>query len=359
MNIDDSIRKRCEETERKILSPRASFAQSCLGREIPEKECFLRTCYQRDRDRIIHCEAFRRLKHKTQVFLSPTHDHFRTRMTHTLEVAGIARTIARALMLNEDLTEAIAYGHDIGHTPFGHAGEHVLSEICTDGFHHASHSVRVVTKLERGGRGLNLTREVVDGILRHSKGRRGNITVSSSCDSPLTLEGEIVRVADLVAYINHDIDDAIRAGIISKNDLPSAALNLLGERNSQRIHRMVKSIVSASSDSEHIIMEPEVLSATEELRTFLYGKVYNHPAIDTQVQISARLLRELAEWFQKNPEEFSKKCEFADSTVSLSNRQLTDFLAGLTDAHAISLFKEIFVPLSNLDNRFIKDCRLN
>ncbi|MBF0547132.1 MAG: deoxyguanosinetriphosphate triphosphohydrolase [Candidatus Riflebacteria bacterium] len=349
---DDSIRRSFEDAEEKLLSSRARLAKHSLGRETPEEECFLRTCFQRDRDRIIHSEAFRRLKHKTQVFLSPTHDHFRTRLTHTLEVAGIARTIARALRLNEDLTEAIAFGHDLGHTPFGHAGEQILAEICEGGFHHASHSVRVVCKLEKNGLGLNLTREVIDGILKHSKGRSGAI-LSNGADESLTLEGQIVRISDLVAYVNHDVDDAIKAGIISLENLPSSSAKILGPRHSKRIHQMVKDIISASYVGDKIAMSQPFLEATNELRAFLYEKVYTHPAINSQVETSGKLLRQLARWFQENPDDFKKRYCPPHVEISL-NRSLTDFLAGLTDAHAINLFQDIYVPLTHLDNRFIK-----
>ncbi|MFZ2961126.1 MAG: deoxyguanosinetriphosphate triphosphohydrolase [Candidatus Ozemobacteraceae bacterium] len=349
---DDSIRRRFEADEAYLLAPRACFSSRSRGRTHEEHDCFIRTCFQRDTDRIIHSEAFRRLKHKTQVFLSPSHDHFRTRMTHTLEVAATARCIARSLRLNEDLTEAISYGHDLGHTPFGHAGEQVLAEFCIDGFHHAAHSARVVTTLEKRGVGLNLTAEVIDGILKHSKGRKGPITVADGADAPLTLEAEIVRVADLVAYINHDLDDALRAGLISPEDLPEGPVKLLGERHSKRIHAMVKDIIGASWEGDRIGMSPDVWQATEELRAFLYEKVYPRPEIESQVETSRKLLRQMAHWFMEHPEDLFSRMKHRPPEGQALNRTVTDFLAGMTDAYAITTFKELFVPDTHLDRRF-------
>ncbi len=338
-----------EEQEAARCGPRALLSSHTRGRQTPEKECFVRTTFQRDTDRIIHCEAFRRLKHKTQVFLSPTNDHFRTRMTHTLEVVGISRCLARALRLNEDLAEAIGFGHDLGHTPFGHAGEAVLNEISETGFHHAAHSVRVVTVLEKYGKGLNLNLEVIDGIGKHSKGRKGAALVSDGPEHPLTFEAQIVRIADLVAYINHDIDDAVRAGVICLSDLPRGPVRLLGERHSQRIHEMVKDIIFNSSEGAEIRMSPDVADATEELREFLYGKVYPRPEINFEVEKSKKLLRQMAHWFLENPGELEKRLRHPPTPGQSFNRTLVDYLAGMTDQYAIRLFKELFVPHFHLD----------
>ncbi|HNW33835.1 MAG TPA: deoxyguanosinetriphosphate triphosphohydrolase [Candidatus Ozemobacteraceae bacterium] len=345
---DDSIRRLMEDQEAMSLSPRACLSKNSRGRAVPEHDCFLRTCFQRDTDRIIHSESFRRLKHKTQVFLSPTNDHFRTRLTHTLEVVSIARCIARGLHLNEDLAEAIACGHDLGHTPFGHAGEEVLSEISENGFHHASHSVRVVTVLEKYGCGLNLTTEVIDGIGKHSKGRKGALILNGP-DAPLTLEAQIVRLSDLVAYINHDIDDAIRAGVILPDDLPRAPVDLLGERHSVRIHTMVKDIIAASADAEGITMTPIVAEATEKLREFLYSKVYPRPEIDSAVEKSKELLKQLAQWFLAHPEDLQARLKHLPPAGQSLKRTLVDYLAGMTDEYAIRLFQELFVPHFQLD----------
>ncbi|HEY9069890.1 MAG TPA: deoxyguanosinetriphosphate triphosphohydrolase [Candidatus Ozemobacteraceae bacterium] len=345
---DDSIRRLMEDQEAQMLSPRACLARNSRGRAVPERDCFLRTCFQRDTDRIIHSESFRRLKHKTQVFLSPTNDHFRTRLTHTLEVVGIARCIARGLRLNEDLAEAIAFGHDLGHTPFGHAGEQVLAELSETGFHHASHSVRVVTVLEKNGAGLNLTAEVIDGIGKHSKGRKGSLILNGP-DAPLTLEAQIVRISDLVAYINHDIDDAIRAGVIQPEDLPREPVELLGERHSIRIHSMVKDIIATSADAEGITMSPAVSDATEKLREFLYANVYPRPEIDSAVNKSKQLLRQMARWFLEHPADLQARLRHQPPAGQSLNRTLVDYLAGMTDEYAIRLFKDLFVPHFQLD----------
>lgn len=338
-----ALRLSFEESEAATLSKYACLASKSRGREKPETDCFIRTCYQRDIDRIIHSESFRRLKHKTQVFLSPTNDHFRTRLTHTLEVVCTARCISRCLGLNEDLTEAIALGHDLGHTPFGHSGEEILNEISETGFHHASHSVRVVTCLEKNGEGLNLTAEVVDGILKHSKGKHGSATISDPNSLPLTAEAQVVRIADLVAYINHDIDDAIRAGVITSSDLPREAHELLGDRHSVRIHKMVRDIIDNSVDSPIIRMSDAVKSATAEMKSFLYNEVYTRPEIDVAVQKSKNLLRQMAEWFTSHPDELMKHVKNPIEGQSL-NRTLVDYLASMTDDFALRRFQEIFLP---------------
>lgn len=338
-----SLRLAFEENEAATLSRFACLSRQSRGREFPEKDCYIRTCFQRDVDRIIHCESFRRLKHKTQVFLSPIDDHFRTRLTHTLEVVCTARCISRCLGLNEDLTEAIALGHDLGHTPFGHSGEAVLNEISETGFHHATHSVRVVTRLEKDGQGLNLTKEVIDGILRHSKGKSGSATCSENA-RPLTVEAQVVRIADLVAYLNHDMDDAVRAGVISAEEFPQEPLKLLGNRHSVRIHKMIKNIVANSYDSDSIKMSPDMAQATEELKRFLYQEVYVRPEIDVAVQKSKNLLRQIAEWYNTHPEDLLKNIKHKLPEDQSFNRTLVDYLAGMTDDFALRRFQEIFVP---------------
>jgi len=339
----DLLRNSFEELEEKSLSPFASRARASQGRERPENDCFIRTCFQRDIDRIIHSEAFRRLKHKTQVFLSPTNDHFRTRLTHTLEVVCTARCLSRCLRLNEDLTEAIALGHDLGHTPFGHGGEEVLNEISETGFHHASHSVRVCTRLEKNGEGLNLTKEVLDGILKHSKGKHGSATLERD-SLPLTVEAQVVRIADLVAYINHDVDDAIRAGVITTDDLPKSTIEMLGIRHSVRIHTMVRDIIDNSIDKDIIAMSKPIQQATDELKKFLYNDVYRRPEIDNAVQKSKNLLRQMAEWTIKNPDELLSHLKGPVPADQTFNRTLVDYLASMTDDYAIRRFQEIFVP---------------
>ena len=339
-----SLRLAFERSEAETLSKHACLASKSLGRALPENDCFIRTCFQRDIDRIIHSESFRRLKHKTQVFLSPTNDHFRTRLTHTLEVVCTARCISRCLGLNEDLTEAIALGHDLGHTPFGHSGEEVLNEISETGFHHSTHSVRVVTCLEKNGEGLNLTREVIDGILKHSKGKHGSATVSDQSGRPLTVEAQVVRIADLVAYINHDIDDAVRAGIIGTNDLPGQAHKLLGDRHSVRIHTMVRDIIDNSMGSDIIQMSEPIKEATASMKSFLYNDVYTRPEIDVAVQKSKNLLRQMAEWFMRNPDELMAHVKHKIPENQTVNRTLIDYLASMTDDFALRKFQEIFVP---------------
>ncbi|MBU1108286.1 MAG: deoxyguanosinetriphosphate triphosphohydrolase [Candidatus Riflebacteria bacterium] len=339
-----ALRLAFEENEAKTLSKFACLASKSRGREHPENDCYIRSCFQRDIDRIIHSESFRRLKHKTQVFLSPTNDHFRTRLTHTLEVVCTARCISRCLNLNEDLTEAIALAHDLGHTPFGHSGEEILAEISETGFHHASHGVRVVTCLEKNGQGLNLTHEVIDGILMHSKGRHGSATFSSESSLPLTVEAQVVRIADLVAYINHDIDDAIRASVITADDLPGNARRLLGDRHSVRIHTMVRDIIDNSMDSDLIQMSEPIREATAELKSFLYKDVYTRPEIDIAVQKSKHLLGQMAEWFTSHPDELLKHVRGHIPEEQSFNRTLVDYLASMTDDFALRRFQEIFVP---------------
>lgn len=346
---DETLRLLFEEQEEKNLSPLAARAANSRGRATPERDCFLRTAFQRDVDRIIHCESFRRLKHKTQVFLSPTNDHFRTRLTHTLEVVCTARCMARCLSLNEDLTEAISLGHDLGHTPFGHSGEEVLNELSDTGFHHAAHSVRVATTLEKHGKGLNLTAEVLEGIAHHSKGRTGAMTISRDDGPDISLEAKVVRIADLIAYINHDIDDAVRAGIIELGQLPRDAVSLLGDRHSVRIHTMVKDVIATSQGQKVIGMSDEIRVATETLKRFLYEEVYPRPEIEGEVEKSKNLLRRMGEWFLAHPDDMLRHLKHAIPPDQTLNRTLIDYLAGMTDGYAIRVFKEIFVPHFQLE----------
>ena len=322
-----NIRQRTEEREAQILSPYAALARNSKGRERAEEPCELRTDYQRDRDRIIHCKSFRRLKHKTQVFLSPEGDHFRTRLTHTLEVSQIARTMACALELNEDLTEAISLGHDLGHTPFGHAGERALNGIY--GFKHYEQSVRVVEKLEKNGEGLNLTWEVRDGILCHTSGTQAQ-----------TLEGRLVRVADRIAYINHDIDDAIRANVLSEEDIPKEIVKVLGARRTVRIDTLVKSVVRNSGAD--IAMDPEVKGAFDELHDFMYRKVYLNPYVKGEERKVPMLIGSLFEHLKRTGE-IPEDLKHIAQTEGVE-RAVCDYIAGMTDHFAISLFKTIFIP---------------
>lgn len=297
-----------------------------------EQPCRLRTCFQRDRDRIIHSKAFRRLKHKTQVFIAPLGDHYVTRLTHTLEVSQIARTISRALELNEDLTEAIALGHDLGHTPFGHIGEQILDELCTTGFRHNEQSLRVVDVLEKDGRGLNLTWEVRDGILKHSKGQT-DIFASAWQDTD-TVEAEVCRVADLIAYINHDIGDAIRASLVHEEDLPSAAVAILGHGHSERIHTMVCDIVTQSHGQANISMSPQVKMAADEMRRFLNDRVY-WPSLRTADAEKARhTLHFLFDYFLKYDFEPSWTEQVP---MESKERGVVDYIAGMTDLYALRM----------------------
>lgn len=334
-----TIRERQEQFEREHLSPYAALSAESRGRLRPISECEVRTAFQRDRDRIIHSKAFRRLKDKTQVFLAPRGDHYRTRLTHTLEVSQIARTIARALRLNEDLTEAIALGHDLGHTPFGHAGEAVLNRLVPGGFTHAEQSLRVVDLLENEGEGLNLTFETRDGILKHSKGR-GRLPGE---DLPSTLEGQVVRFADVIAYVNHDLDDAIRAEVITEADLPPRAVKILGETRAKRIDTMVKAVIRASIDRPFISMEEEVLEATEELREFLYERVYTHPRVMAQIRKAEHILEELFNYYLNHLEEIP---DYMRRNLERDgpHRVVCDFIAGMSDRYALDTYARLFLP---------------
>ncbi len=339
-----SIRTMLEEREKKFLSPYAQLSSQTRGRLKPEEECSIRPAFQHDRDRIIHSKSFRRLKHKTQVFLTPTGDHYRTRLTHTLEVSQIARTMAKALCLNEDLTEAIALGHDLGHTPFGHAGEEILREISPGGFHHARQSLRVVDILERDGKGLNLTFEVRDGILKHSKGK-GEVIPEEAKDMAGTHEGRLVRMADIIAYINHDIDDALRAALISPQDLPGDCVRELGHSHGQRIDTMVRDILDEAQGSEPlaIALSPRVLEATLKPRDFLYARVYDLPQVHNAFLKAPKIIRELHAYFVSQPGEFRKEAgeTFAHEPVG---EAIVDFIAGMTDRFAFRLYEKIFLP---------------
>ncbi len=339
-----SIRTILEEREKKNFSSYAQLSSATRGREVPEEECSIRPAFQHDRDRIIHSKSFRRLKHKTQVFLTPTGDHYRTRLTHTLEVAQIARTMAKALFLNEDLTEAIALGHDLGHTPFGHAGEEVLNEICPGGFHHSEQSLRVVDHLERDGRGLNLTFEVRDGILKHSKGK-GEVISQDPDERACTYEGQLVRIADIIAYINHDIDDALRAGLISPGDIPRDCQECLGDTHGRRIDTMVRDILDQALGSEplKIGLSEDKLQATIRLRDFLYDRVYDLPQVHADFDKSAKIIRELHAYFLEREEEFRKESGETFSRGPLE-RSIIDFIAGMTDRYAFRLYEKIFLP---------------
>ena len=313
------------------LSPYAALAVHSKGRLRPMEPCAIRTCYQRDVDRIVHSKAFRRLMHKTQVFLQPEGDHYRTRMTHTLEVARIARTIARGLRLNEDLTEAIALGHDLGHTPFGHAGERVLNQILSGGFHHNQQSLRVVDRLEREGEGLNLCYEVRRGILCHT-----------GPDQAETLEGQIVRLADKIAYINHDIDDAIRAGILQAGDLPRELTAILGDTHSQRISTMVNAVIAYGTDGDIGMTEPH-WEATMALRKFMFENVYFNSAAKSEDSKVADMIEHIYEYFLKQPEKLPPEYR-ANIDADGVERSICDYIACMTDRYALALFEELFVP---------------
>ncbi len=332
-NLDNSIRLLSEENEKRILSQRACLASQSRGRLVPEEECSIRTCFQRDRDRIIHSQSFRRLKHKTQVFLAPSGDHYRTRLTHTLEVSQIARTIARALQLNEDLTEAIALGHDLGHTPFGHAGERALDKLCEGGFKHYEQSVRVVDKLEKYGQGLNLTDEVRNGILCHTKG-----------EEAYTLEGQIIRIADKIAYINHDIDDAIRADVMAEEDIPLSLRMDLGMSKSQRINNMVIDVINTSKNNEHIRMSDDCYSSFMDLHDFMFTAVYTNPVCKGEESKAVDMLIKIYNYYIKHIEELPPEfIKIAESDGE--DRAVCDYIAGMSDTYALKVFNNLFVPM--------------
>lgn len=338
------IRETIQARENMSLSPRAAASCASRGRQRDEAACPVRTCFQVDRDRILHSKSFRRLKHKTQVFLSPEGDHYRTRLTHTLEVAQIARTVARALQLNEDLTEAIAFGHDLGHTPFGHAGERVLNELLADGFHHVRQSLRVVDLLENDGAGLNLTWEVRNGILHHSKGR-GALLGRSADDLPVTLEGQVVRLADVVAYVSHDLDDAVRAGLVAGDAVPPGLRQVLGNRHGERINTMVVDMIEASleADIATIRLSAPVAHAVIELREWLFHSVYQAPSVVADFHKASHVLRELFQYFVAHPGELTA-CGGRKGEEDSVDVAVVDFLAGMTDRYAMNLYQRLFLP---------------
>ena len=323
---------RWEETEKLILSPRAAFSANSRGRDVPEEPCPYRTVYQRDRDRVLHSKSFRRLKHKTQVFLAPEGDHYRTRLTHTLEVAQIARTIARALRLNEDLTEAIALAHDLGHTPFGHAGERALDALVEGGFRHYEQSVRVVEKLEHNGSGLNLTWEVRDGIRHHTRG-----------EEAATLEGRIVRWADQIAYINHDMDDAIRAGVLREEEIPLEIHMDLGDRCTTRIDALVSAMIRGSGET--IAMDPAVLPYFEELHAFMFEHLYHNPTAKSEESKVLGILSKLFDYYTANPDKLPAEYALIRERDGVQ-RAVCDYIAGMTDNFALETYHDLFIPRS-------------
>ena len=329
-----TLREEFEHREHDIFHPSAAFSDSSKGRDVFEEPCDLRTIYQRDRDRILHSKASRRLKGKTQVFLAPEGDHYRTRLTHTLEVSQNARTIAKALRVNEDLTEAIALGHDLGHTPFGHAGERELNRICSDGFRHQLQSVRVVEKLEKGGVGLNLTKEVRDGICNHS-----------TSGTPATLEGKIVRLCDKIAYVNSDIDDAVRGRVIRESDLPERCVRVLGSSLRERLNTLIHDIVSNSVGKDDIIMSEEKYEALRELRKYMFDNVYINSCAKVEEGKAERMIRQLFEYYvghmEELPEEYTRMVWEKGETVE---RAVCDYIAGMTDRYAVTTFQKLMVP---------------
>ena len=327
-----NIRESMEQRELELLSPYAAHSGHSRGRERQEEECDVRTVYQRDRDRILHCKAFRRMKDKTQVFLAPQGDHYRNRLTHTLEVSQIARTIAKALRLNEDLVEAIALGHDLGHTPFGHTGEAVLNELYPGGFEHNLQSLRIVEKLENG-KGLNLTFEVKDGIKNHC-----------SAYIPATLEGKIANISDKIAYINHDMDDAFSMGVLRESDFPSHLIKILGNTNSQRINTMIIDVVENSRGKPDIIKSPEIKNATDELRAFLFEKLYIGSTAKKEEDKAKHVVESLYLYFLKNPLKMPE--EYVLRGESDMARSVCDYIAGMTDNYAVDTYKDLFIPHS-------------
>jgi dGTPase len=338
-----TIREQLETRERETLAPQAAKSADSKGRQRPEAEDDVRPAFQRDRDRIIHCKAFRRLKHKTQVFFAPTGDHYRTRLTHTLEVSQIARTIAKVLRLHEELTEAIALGHDLGHPPFGHAGERVIGKLMPGGFNHYEQSVRVIDVLENDGKGLNLTWEVRDGIAKHSKGKSGAPVGMAAALRSATIEGQIMRVADIIAYVNHDIDDATRAGILTPEDLPRDLVERLGHSASARIGMLVRDVVSETlaGGLTEIRMSNEVLNAVLKLRAFLFDAVYENSIATAEFKKASDILSGLWEKVQERPDEFLDRATVDKDGLDVATR---DFIAGMTDRYAVRLFEQLFIP---------------
>jgi dGTPase len=338
-----TIREQLEAREQDSLAPQAAKSASSRGRLRREPEDDVRPAFQRDRDRIIHCKAFRRLKHKTQVFFAPAGDHYRTRLTHTLEVSQIARTIAKVLRLHEELTEAIALGHDLGHTPFGHAGEQIIGKLVPGGFNHYEQSLRIVDILENDGRGLNLTWEVRDGIAKHSKGKSGAPVGMASDVRSSTVEGQIMRVADLIAYVNHDIDDSIRAGLLRAEDLPADPVRVLGSSSSARIGTMVRDVVTETlaGGLTEIRMTKPILDAVLTLRAFLFDAVYENATATAEFRKAADILSGLWEKVRERPTEFLDARTIENEGIDAA---ACDFIAGMTDRYAVRLFEQLFIP---------------
>jgi len=329
-----SIREYLEQLEKETLSPYAALSMNSMGRDKEEPQCDIRPVFQRDRDRILHSKSFRRLKDKTQVFLTPDGDHYRTRLTHTLEVSQNARTIAKALRLNEDLVEAIALGHDLGHTPFGHAGERALDRVSPFGFNHNEQSVRVVEVLEKDGNGLNLTKEVRDGILNHQ-----------TSGSPNTLEGKIVRLSDKIAYIHHDCDDAIRAGILKNGDIPIEICKAIGWTTTDRLDHFIHDIITNSKDKDDITMSPEVLQAMMDLRSFMFENVYTNPKAKAEESKAEMLVITLYEYYLDHWDELpAEYLDMMSKRGELPQRVVCDFVSSMSDRYAINKYNQLFVP---------------
>ncbi len=330
-----TIRETMEQWEKDYLSPYASLSMNSKGRLKPEEQCDIRPVFQRDRDRIIHCKAFRRLKDKTQVFLTPEGDHYRTRLTHTLEVSQNARTIAKALRLNEELVEAIALGHDLGHTPFGHAGERALNRVCPFGFEHSEQSVRTVDRLEKGGAGLNLTYEVRDGILNHQ-----------TIGKPHTLEGKIVRFSDKIAYIHHDMDDAVRAGILTENDVPKDIREVLGSTPGERLDRFIHDIVTNSMGKNDIMMSEPVAEAMKKIRQFMFERVYKNPEAKAEEGKAEVLMETLYQHYLKNVDDLPEEFLNLISEGEPREKVVCDYVGAMSDRFAIAVYEEIYIPKS-------------
>lgn len=328
-----NIREEMEQREMELLSPYAAHSRDSRGRDRYEEECDIRTVYQRDRDRILHCKSFRRLKDKTQVFLAPQGDHYRNRLTHTLEVSQTARTIAKALRLNDDLVEAIALGHDLGHTPFGHAGERALDRVCPLGFAHYRQSIRVVERLEKNGAGLNLTWEVRDGILNHR-----------TSGSPHTLEGQIVRLCDKISYIHHDMDDAQRAGVITEDDIPITLRLLLGENTKERLNTFIHDIVDNSRGKDTIRMSPEIEEGLRDLRNIMFQNVYLNPVAKEEEEKAENLVEALYGYYSTRPDKMSEEYKRLLEDGEEMNRVVCDYISGMTDQYSMEKFRDIFVP---------------
>ena len=330
------VREELEKNEWKTLSPLASHADRSRGRARPEEECDIRTCYMRDRDRIVHCKAFRRLKDKTQVFLSPKGDHYRTRMLHTLEVSQTARTVAKCLRLNEDLVEAIALGHDLGHTPYGHAGERALNSVCPLGFVHSEQSVRVAEVLEKNGRGLNLTWEVLDGMRNHGLSRH-----------PATLEGQVVRLCDKISYIHHDMDDAERAGILKEEDIPGDLRELLGHSTRERLNTFIHDIVRNSRDLGEIAMTAEIDRAMRDLRRFMFENLYSNPSAKSEESKAISMIQQLYTYYMSHPDKLPEEyLRIAEARNEPVERAVCDYISGMTDQYSKAKFEDLFIPKS-------------